>query len=198
MLWPNDPEGLFSTLTAFINTFAGLCFSLLMRKNTQRKGSNSDLVKYWLGLAGILAVLGGALVAFEPVCKKRWSASFAFFTSSLSGGALCLCFYLVDILNKPLIKEKLCLPFLWLGMNPLFIFVAMIFFDNILMNNIQWKSDPALATNDVSVWSFLNDEALNSWIHNQYVSSLIFSALNLALWLAVAYILYRKKIFIKL
>ncbi len=34
MMYPNDPEGLFSTLTSLMNTFSGLCFSLLMRYNT--------------------------------------------------------------------------------------------------------------------------------------------------------------------
>ena len=34
MFYPNDPEGLFSTLTSLMNTFYGLCFSLLMRYNT--------------------------------------------------------------------------------------------------------------------------------------------------------------------
>jgi predicted acyltransferase len=34
MLYPNDPEGLFTTLSSFTNTLAGLAFSLLMRHNT--------------------------------------------------------------------------------------------------------------------------------------------------------------------
>jgi predicted acyltransferase len=136
MMWPNDPEGLFTTLTAFLNTFAGLCFSLLMRRNSQQKGSNLTLLKMWGALSVGLAAVGGLAAIGEPVCKKRWSVSFAFITSGLSGAALCLCFVLVDMLDKPIIKEKLIKPFLWLGMNPLFIFVAMIFFDSILMDNI--------------------------------------------------------------
>ena len=34
MMYPNDPEGIFTTLSAFTNTLAGLAFSLLMRYNT--------------------------------------------------------------------------------------------------------------------------------------------------------------------
>jgi len=91
-----------------------------------------------VGLAATFAAIGGLLAIFEPVCKKRWSASFAFLTSSYTGFLLCLCFFLVDILDKPLIKEKLALPFLWLGMNPLFIYVMMMFTDNVLMANINY------------------------------------------------------------
>ena len=31
MLYPTDPEGLFSTLTSVINPFMGVCFCLLFR-----------------------------------------------------------------------------------------------------------------------------------------------------------------------
>ncbi|TNV71840.1 hypothetical protein FGO68_gene2358 [Halteria grandinella] len=145
-------------------------------------------------MATSLAAIGGLFVIFDPVCKKRWSVSFAFFTSAMSGFALSLCFYVVDILNKPFIKETLCQPFLWLGMNPLFIFVAMIAFDNLLMNNIRFTFDG----HKWNLWGFINEKGFASWMGNEYVASLTVSLLNLALWMLVAFILYRKKIFIKL
>jgi len=195
MMWPNDPEGIFTTLSSFVNTFAGLCFSLVMRYNTQKKGDNKSLVKYWVGLSGTFAAVGGLLAIFDPVCKKRWSASFAFLTSGYTGFLLCLCFFLVDILDKPLIKEKLSQPFLWLGMNPLFIFVAMIFADNLLMNNITYVYPDGHRS---SLWGLLYKRLFTSWISNEYVASALFSFVNLLVWLAVAWSLYRRKIFIKL
>ncbi len=195
MMYPNDPEGIFTTLSSFTNTFAGLCFSLLMRYNTSKKGNNVTLVKYWLGLAASFGAIGGLMTIFEPVCKKRWSASFAFLTSAYSGFLLCLCFFVVDILNKPFIKEKLALPFLWLGMNPLFIFVAMIFADNLVMNNISYVDPNGKKS---SLWGLLYVDLFLSWIGNEYVASLLFSFVNLLLWLLAAYALYKRKIFIKL
>ena len=193
-MYPNDPEGLFSTLTSLMNTFSGLCFSLLIRYNTQKKGNKIDLLLYWVLLS--MSLIGvGYLITFGDACnKKRWSVSFAFITSGISGAALCLCFIVVDIYNKPLVKEKLVKPALWLGMNPLFIFVAMIAFDNVLMNNIKFKYNGK----DTNVWNYIDNQLFNSWIKQPYVRSLIVSFLNLFLWLAVAYILYIKKIFIKL
>ena len=148
-----------------------------------------------MGLAATFAAFGGLLAIFEPVCKKRWSASFAFLTSSYTGFLLCLCFFLVDILDKPLIKEKLALPFFWLGMNPLFIFVAMIFADNIVMNNISYVDSEGHRS---SLWGLLYKRLFTSWIPNEYVASALFSFVNLLIWLAAAYSLYRRKIFIKL
>ena len=152
MMYPNDPEGLFSTLTAFMNTFQGLCFSLLMRYNTQKKGQKMDLLFYWF-LLSIISITVGYEITFGDACnKKRWSVSFAFITSGITGAALCICFAFVDILDKKIIKDTLVKPFLWLGMNPLFIFVAMIAFDNILMNNIKftYKGKPD------NVWNFID------------------------------------------
>lgn len=137
----------------------------------------------------------GYLITQGDACnKKRWSVSFAFITSGISGAALCLCFALVDIMNKPFIKEKLIKPTLWLGMNPLFIFVAMIAFDNILMNNIKFDYNGK----PNNVWNFIDKQLFDSWIKQPYVSSVIVSFLNLFLWLFVAWLLYIKKIFIKL
>jgi predicted acyltransferase len=138
MMYPNDPEGLFSTLTSLMNTFSGLCFSLLMRYNTQKKGNKIDLLLYWALLSLSLIGVGYLITQGDACNKKRWSVSFSFITSGISGAALCLCFIVVDISNKAWIKEKLIKPTLWLGMNPLFIFVAMIAFDNLLMNNIKF------------------------------------------------------------
>jgi hypothetical protein len=45
MMLPYDPEGIISTLPSFVNTFAGLCYSLLMRKNSSNKGTNITLLK---------------------------------------------------------------------------------------------------------------------------------------------------------
>jgi len=194
MMYPNDPEGLFSTLTSFMNTFMGLCFSLLMRYNTQKKGKKIDLLLYWILLSMALILVGYEITFGDASNKKRWSVSFAFLSSGISGAALCICFAVVDILNKPFIKEKLIKPTLWLGMNPLFIFVAMIAFDNLLMNNIKFTYNGK----KTNVWNFIDKQLFDSWIKQPYVSSVIVSFLNLFLWLAVAYVLYIKKIFIKL
>lgn len=49
-----------------------------------------------------------------------------------------------------------------------------------------------------SLWSWINDILLNSWIKNEEFSSLIFSLINLILWTFLAKIMYEKQIFIKL
>jgi predicted acyltransferase len=142
-----------------------------------------------------LAVIGGLAVIGDSVCKKRWSVSFAFFTSSFSGIWLCICFAIVDILNKPIIRDKAVKPFLWLGMNPLFIYISMTVINTIVAHNIKfnYNDDP-----DYPLVTYINEAWFNSWIGNEYVSSTIVGFIFLAIQLVIAFLLYRKRIFIKL
>lgn len=132
MIRPTDPEGLFSTLTAIFNAYMGLYYSYLFMRYKQDK---KKLFIYWLCLSLGLMVAGYWMKIGMPFNKKIWSVSFAFETSGISGLALSICFFILDLLNYPIIKKLLefCI---WLGMNPLFVFVGMIFLDNILMNDV--------------------------------------------------------------
>ena len=119
-----------------------------------------DLLLLWVLLSIVLITVGYEITFGDACNKKRWSVSFGFITSGISGAALCLCFIFVDILNKPFIKEKLIKPTLWLGMNPLFIFVAMIAFDNILMNNVKFMYNGK----ENNVWNYIDKQLFDSWI----------------------------------
>ena len=111
-----------------------------------------DLLLYWTLLSMSLITVG-YLISYGDACnKKRWSVSFAFASSGISGAGLCLCFVVVDMLNKPFIKEKLIQPTLWLGMNPLFIYVAMMAFTNLLMDNINFT----YKGEETSLWHFID------------------------------------------
>lgn len=107
MFAPTDPEGIFTTITAFINVFAGIFFSLLMRYSTKKfNGDKTSLLLLWSLLTIVLVIVGYETSALgDEINKKRWSVSFAFVTSGFSGAVLCLCFAVVDIYNKPWIKN---------------------------------------------------------------------------------------------
>ena len=79
-------------------------------------------------------------------------------------------------------------------MNPLFIYIAMMVFDNVLANNITFTNNKEV----ISAWDYIDQQIFNSWIKKPYVSSVIVSILNLVLFLGVAYVLFIKKIFIKI
>ena len=79
-------------------------------------------------------------------------------------------------------------------MNPLFIYIAMTFYNTFMGENIKFTSDGVL----YKLQEYIDEKFFNSWIGNEYVSSLLVAVLNLSIWVLLAYLLYRKKIFIKI
>lgn len=147
---------------------------------------------------------------FMPYNKKIWSASFALITVGISGAALTLTMVIVDIVaappkgfiviegeNRP--EEPGCLgktiniltsPFVWLGMNPLAIYILMMMTESIL--------DTYVTIGDASGWGSFYNKAFTSWISDPYWSSAVFSLFWAIAWTIVALILFKLKIFIKL
>ena len=70
-----------------------------------------------------------------PFNKKLWTLSFALFTSGTAGVTLIFCYIFVDYYHTK-ISQVMKWPFIWLGMNPLFIYLAMMFIEALFCNNI--------------------------------------------------------------
>ena len=81
-------------------------------------------------------------------------------------------------------------PFLWLGRNPLFVFVFMDLLAIIMIKYI--------IIDDKSIWAWFYKYCFREWIDNDNVASVVFACFFLALWMAAAALLYWKKIFIRL
>ncbi|TNV78348.1 hypothetical protein FGO68_gene9719 [Halteria grandinella] len=197
MIYPSDPEGLFTTLSSLINAYAGLVFGRMLQQKKQEMSSssmvlkcieggirNEKLFRNWILLSTTFVILGSLFWSFDPIIRNIWSVSFAFFTSAISGFAFSICFYVVEILNISFINETLCQPFIWLGRNSLFIFVAIVAISNFLFGISHNRSY-------YSIYFFFA-----SFLGEGFLAALFAILLNLTLWLLVAYLLYRKKIFI--
>ena len=127
MIFPNDPEGLFTSLGAFLNAFAGYTFCLIMMDN---KGDINKVMKLWVIGSLIMGAVVYPLTIMMPLNKKIWSISFVFLTSAVSGLSLTFITFFVDVLGGKHPKygriiNVLTTPFVWLGRNPLAIFVLM-------------------------------------------------------------------------
>lgn len=79
-------------------------------------------------------------------------------------------------------------------MNPLFVYIGMTMLNTFIAHNIKFtiNGEPYV------IITWMNDYMFNSWINNEYVSSTLVGLTILAIWLVVSYILYQKKIFIKI
>eukprot|EP00825_Cyclidium_porcatum_P028429 TRINITY_DN30690_c0_g1_i3.p2 TRINITY_DN30690_c0_g1~~TRINITY_DN30690_c0_g1_i3.p2 ORF type:complete len:173 (+),score=15.44 TRINITY_DN30690_c0_g1_i3:72-590(+) len=133
--------------------------------------------------------LGYILRIWVPLNKQLWSISFTFATSGYSGLSLVLIFLLIDIWQNKWIQFILQ-PFVWLGMNPLFIYVCMMFFADFLAHNLSFTS-----VGDYFMWVANH---FFGWVKPEGLKEIMNSFMYAILWTFVAWILYKKKIFIKL
>jgi predicted acyltransferase len=112
-----DPEGLLSTLPAIGTCLLGVFAGLLLKSRAvpdQKK-------VLCLIVGGGASVLVGFLWGLQfPVIKKIWTSSYVL----VAGGYACLllaAFYqIIEIWQW----RKWCVPFVWIGMNPITIYLA--------------------------------------------------------------------------
>jgi predicted acyltransferase len=166
-----DPEGLLSTLPAVATCLLGVFAGLLLKQ-----GASSDQKKvFYLVAAGIAGVVAGSLWGLQfPVIKKIWTSSYVL----VAGGYACLmlaAFYqMIEIWQW----RKWCIPFLWIGMNPITIYLAA----NLL--HIQDLAE-RIVGGPVKV-------ALGPW--GDFVLALV----GMAMMFALVRFLYQRKIFLRL
>jgi predicted acyltransferase len=86
---------------------------------------NKDLLtlrNIWLMLDGLFILIGLYLFIWVPVNKKIWSISYMFVVAGISGSFFTLFFIIIDIWKVEWF-EKYFIFLLWLGMNPLAIYM---------------------------------------------------------------------------
>lgn len=166
----HDPEGLFSTIPAVSTGLLGILAGSLLKNVSITQNKKSA----YLGILGILFLLIGQLWNLDfPINKNLWSSSFVMHTGGLSLLLLALFYYVIDVLGY----KKWAFFFKVIGMNSILIYMSSQFID--------WQ----FTTNSIFAW-------LGGWVGNPYnIVALAICSLGIK-WLFL-YILYRKKIFLK-
>jgi predicted acyltransferase len=112
-----DPEGLLSNLPAIGTCLLGV-FSGLLLKDGRYSGKQKVV---FLLVAGAVCVIGGFLWGLQfPVIKKIWTSSYVLVAGGFSAMLLGLFSLIIDEWKY----QRWCLPFLWMGMNSITIYLA--------------------------------------------------------------------------
>jgi predicted acyltransferase len=178
-----DPEGLLSTLPAIATTLLGTLAGQFLRGSATLQKKLRGLVI--VGVVGVAA--GYAWHPWFPISKPLWTSSYVLFTSGAASLLLALCWWLIEMRGW----HAWAAPFLWLGSNPIVAY--------------------ALSTFVGKLWSIIKVSdagtsiTLQTWIYEHWFApiaqeknaSLAFALCYVALWALVAWVMYRKKIFIK-
>jgi predicted acyltransferase len=162
---------------------------------SKHKSNPKLLISYWLIIAAALGVLIYPAHSFTPFNKKIYTPSFILVVGAVSGASLTFFYFIIDVLptTKPKLAriiEVITRPLLWLGLNPLAIFVLM---DLLAIFMILY-----IKVDGKSLWVQFYNHVFGSWISNQPIGALVFCFFFVVLWTIVAGIMHRFKLYIRL
>ena len=178
-----DPEGLLSTLPAVATVLLGVFAGEWLRSKRPSPETTRGLL--FAGTAGVVVGLAWDL-AF-PINKPLWTSSYVVFTAGMAALALALCYWLVDVRGY----RAWTLPFLVFGVNAITAYFLSSLMAQVL-DSVRLGTDGA----DTSVKGWIYENAFASWL-SPVNASLGFALSFVLFWMAVMWVLYRQRIFIK-
>jgi len=178
------PEGLLSTIPGIAHVLIGFyCGKLMMEvKDINEKIEHLFIVGTILAFSGFLLSYGC------PINKNIWSPTFVIVTCGLASCFLALMIWIIDVKEKKR-WSRFFEPF---GVNPLFLYVMGALFD-ILFDNIRLP----FGGNSTNLKNFVYGELFQPLL-GDYLGSLAYALLFVSLVWVVGYVLYKRKIYIKI
>ncbi len=179
-----DPEGPFSTIpaigTVMLGVFAGRWIA------TKR-----PLLERMAGMfaAGSLAMVVGLIWNWSfPINKNLWTSSYVMFTGGMACVAIATCMWLID-LHRITWWTK---PFVIFGVNPIAAFVGTGLMSRLIYSIIKVDYGGKRVALETAIYQ----SVFASWLEPRN-ASLAFAVCFVALWLFLMWLLYRRKIFIR-
>ncbi len=179
-----DPEGLLSTIPALATTLIGVLTGHWLRS----KKSSHEKVAGLFVVGAICVAVGWAWNSFFPINKALWTSSYVLFTGGLALQFLALCYWVIDIKGY----RRWAKPFEIFGLNAIALYVVADLIAA-LLDLINVTGSDGLK---VSFGSWIYEHLFASWA-SPVNASLAFAIAFVLVCLGLMWILYRRKIFIK-
>ena len=178
-----DPEGILSTMPAIVSAIMGMITGWWLR---QDKDKTTKTV--WLFVMGsICMTLGYIWNGWFPINKSLWTSSYVLYTGGLALLFLGFCYWFIDVRNsKWWIK-----PFQVYGLNAI-----TVFFLSGLVGRLMYTIKVPYGNEDVGLSTYLFNNLFLSWL-DPINASLLWAIVYILVWLGLMWVLYAKKIFIK-
>lgn len=181
-----DPEGLISTIPALATTLMGVMTGYWLRggKNPRAKA----VVMLVFGLVSFVA--GVVWGHWFPINKNLWTSSFVLLTAGFALMFLALLYWILEIKQW---RKLWTVPVLVFGMNAIMGFVA---------DALVWGPGytfTVIGQNDATLtWHEAANERLVSWGASPPVASLLYSIAAILFCWTLLWLLWRKRLFIKI
>ena len=181
-----EPEGLLSTIPAVGTVIAGFFVGRLVGLGVHMSATLRRMI-----LWGTVAIGGGLLWSLSfPINKPLWTSSYVLLTGGLAALFLAAVIWIVDVRGI----RGWAWPFKVFGMNPLFAYALSILWVRALYGLIRFSDGEGGVANGYG-WLY---ETVFVPLAGPMNGSLLFALAHVALVWVVTWLLYRRRIFLKL
>lgn len=178
-----DPEGLLSTIPAIATALFGVLTGQWLRTSK----SQYEKVTGMFVAGACCVVIGWCWNPFFPINKALWTSSYVFFTAGLALQFLALCYWLLDIKKYQLWAK----PFIIFGVNAIALYVGSGLMARLMgLIKLPWGSET------ISLQGWIFQKLFLPWA-SPINASLAYAIAFVLLWLGLMWILYWRKIYIK-
>jgi predicted acyltransferase len=180
-----DPEGILSTLPAIATVMFGIFTGHWLRATPSPQRRTVGLLAG--GAAAIL--IGEVMSVWFPINKNIWTSSYTVFTAGMAMLLFALCYWIVDVKGY----RAWAKPFVVYGMNAIAVYV---------LSGLEARAS--------TIWKVVqvNGKAVSirAFLYNKFFAplasptnaSLMWALAYVLFWLAVMWLFYRRKIFVKI
>lgn len=183
---PFDPEGLLSTLPAIGTVLLGYFAGRLIDIST----NELEAIKKLLIYGALITFLGWIWGFVFPINKPIWTSSYVLYAGGLAFVLLSFLLWIIDIKGIKTWSK----PFIHFGTNPLFIYLFSGIYVSVIIYFVRIKNAEGQI---VSGYQYLYSDIFVPVAGNMN-GSLLFAIAHIIFFWFITYILYRKKIFIKI
>ncbi|PYF75613.1 acyltransferase family protein [Pedobacter nutrimenti] len=180
-----DPEGILSTVPAISSGLFGVLVGIYLK----RKDLEAATKIAWLFSIGFMATATGLLWDLEfPINKSLWTSSYVLYAGGLATVILALSYWIIDVQKY----SRFTTPFVVYGVNAITVFFLSGLIPRTL-NLIRVHMPDG------------TEKGAQSWLYQSYYSphfspvnaSLAWAVTQILFWFVILWIMYKKKIFIK-
>ncbi|MCC7309535.1 MAG: DUF5009 domain-containing protein [Acidobacteria bacterium] len=200
-----DPEGILSTIPALVTTISGVLTGIWLKRNDETGMMNdesqvsdsssftihhSSLTKT-IGLfffGTVLLAIGWSWSLVFPLNKSLWTSSYVVYTSGLALLTLGFCYYLIDVKGY----KRWAKPFVVFGVNAL----ALFAFSGLMARLMGMIRIAGADGKETTLQGWIFNNLFLSWA-SPINASLAFAVCFILFWLFLMWLLYRKRIYIK-
>lgn len=179
-----DPEGILGTIPAIATALFGILVGVYLK----RKDIDAATKVVWLFCTGIAAVALGLVWDLQfPINKSLWTSSFVLYAGGLATLILAFCYWIIDIQKY----NRFTKPFVVYGVNA----ITVYFLSGLLLRTIRMFSVKGADGSEMNVQAWLYSGLTPHF--SPINASLVWAVSYVIFWMIILWIMYNKKIFIK-